>query len=203
MIRLLKKRFLCVSLLLGILYSCADRSTSRSGEWNEQNSIFTIADNLSYSLPTDISLWAIADKDVLPSNMLFFGIDKSEDICVGIFRPAAEGFQTKRVVDYSEDDVDSAVRQLSNPDQNQTVIYENIDKRNTYIDGAYAWHYILEHKIVNKLGPDTIPIFYSGYIFDGHESPFGLVIISNLNPKDSIGQIQFAKYASALHIEVE
>lgn len=191
-----------IGLILTLAFTgCSKRSESGSGVWNSENSTFSIEnEKLSYTLPTDASYWAIADIKTLPPNMLFFAIDSSEGIGVGLFRPDLELAQTKKAVDFTDQEVNAILKQLSSPHQDQTVIYEKIDKSKCILRDKESWSFIIEHKILDKaISQDSVPVFYSGYIFDGVKNPYGIVIISNVDSADSICQIQMKKYTSALN----
>lgn len=190
-----------VALILTLAFTgCTKRSDSGSGVWNSETSTFSIEnEKLNYTLPTDASYWAIAEKKNLPSDMLFFGVDSSEGIGVGIFRVNQNIYQSQKAEDLTDADIEVILKQLSNPYQGQTVAYEKIDKNRCELAGNTGWNFIVEHKILDSaVSHDIIPVFYSGYIFDGIINPYGLVVISNINPNDSIGRNQLMKYTSGL-----
>lgn len=190
-----------VALILALAFTgCTKRSDSGSGVWNSETSTFSIEnEKLNYTLPTDASYWAIAEKKNLPSDMLFFGVDSSEGIGVGIFRVNQNIYQSQKAEDLTDADIEVILKQLSNPYQGQTVAYEKIDKNRCELAGNTGWNFIVEHKILDSaVSHDIIPVFYSGYIFDGIINPYGLVVISNINPNDSIGRNQLMKYTSGL-----
>lgn len=193
--------WMTVALILTLAFTrCTKRSDSGSGVWNSDTSTFSIEnEKLNYTLPTDASFWAIADKKNLPSDMLFFGVDSSEGIGIGIFRANQNIKQSKKAEDLTDTDIEVILKQLSNPHQGQTVAYEKIDKNRCAIEGKDGWNFTVEHKILDStVSHDTIPVFYSGYIFDGIINPYGLVVISNINPSDSAGQIMMTTYTSGL-----
>lgn len=191
---------LIVSFLMTVVTACTDHSNSGSGVWNNDISTFLMDDDkLSYTLPTDLSFWAIADSENLPPNMLFFGVDSSEGIGVGIFRPELKMIQRKTAKEYTDYEIDVILRELSNSNQDEKVVYKKIDKNRSKLNGKDSWSYTVEHKLLDKtVSNDTVHVFYSGYVFDGLKNTYGFVMISNINPSDSNGQIQQSVYLSGL-----
>lgn len=191
---------LTIATVALVVTSCRNRSDLASGEWNSKNSTFYVEDEyFNYILPTDISYWVIADKENLPPNMLFFGVDSSEGIGIGIFKPDLSRSQSKKVLELTNVELDVILTQLSIPDQGQTIVYENIDKSRCGLEGKDAWRFMIEHKIIDRTASnDTLPVYYSGYIFDALNNAYGIVLISNINQNDSIGRKQLKKYLSGL-----
>lgn len=200
MIRIVYSLMTVALILMFVVTGCTNRSDSRSGVWNSETSTFTTEDEkLCYILPTDVSLWAIADAKNLPSDMLFFGVDSSEGVALGIFRPVVSAMVSEKGKSFSDNNIEEILRQLSNPQHGQTVVYEQIDKSRSIFDENDAWSFTIEHKILdNTSSLDTVTVYYSGYIFDGLNHPYGIVLISNINPNDSIGRNQLMKYTSGL-----
>lgn len=190
-----------IAIFLLMLSSCSEISESNRGVWDQQAATFSIEEeSISYTLPTDISSWAVAGQESMPSNMFFFGIDKDEGICIGIFSPDLKDNKSKKVADYSDVDIDVIARQLSNPDKTQTVHNEKIIKNKETFCDKEVWHYVVEYGLNDEASSDIITVYYSGYIFDGLKNPYGIVMISDKNPTDSIGQLLFKKYISPLHL---
>lgn len=199
-----KTLFYIIPIICILLASC-ELSTTRShesGVWDDTTSTFYIEDEtIYYTLPTDKSYWAIADKESLPLNMLFFGIEKNDGICIGIFRPDLHLTESKKSRDFSEKEIDVILRQMIKSVPSQDVICKEIIKKKDRFGGQDAWSFSIEQQVISKeVSFDTIPIFYSGYIFDGLEHSYGFVLISDCNPIDSIGTVQKKRYLETLDI---
>lgn len=195
--------WLCVFTSLLLFHSsCSRNLDSTRGVWDQQTATFSIEeDKITYSLPSEISSWAIANQESIPSNMYFFGIDKAEGICIGIFSPDINNKLLKKVADYTDVDIDVIARQLTNTDNEQRIHYENIVRKKENFGDMEVWCYVVGCGLYDKSTSDTINVFYSGYIFDGLNKPYGIVMISDQNPTDSIGKTLFRKYTSTLHVK--
>ncbi len=202
-----KSKLYPIFLLTNILYTlvfCTNNSTSKKGVWNDLTSSFTIEDEkISYTLPSEPSSWVVAQQETMPTNMLFFSIEKNDGICIGIFDTGPKFEHIKGIEEFSEKDIEVVVRQLASADDKQLVLSEDIQKEREKFEGQEVWQYLLARKVKDYAMPDTISIYYSGFLFNGIKQPYGFVMISGFNPTDSIGKIQFQRYTSTLHLPNE
>lgn len=185
---------------LTLLAACNGRSTGETARWNDLISTFSMEEEeVCYTLPTDVSSWAIAGEENLPPAMAFFGIDREEEVCVGIFRPDAPRNGVASSRGYSLCEVYEMVREISSPQSGQKTVDEKLESIPLHDSGKKSWYFSHLRRIVDSSLPsDTFTINYSGYLFDGKTRPLGIVVISSVDPSDSIGRRILDKYVTGL-----
>lgn len=187
-------------LLIPFLFGCGHKSEMPSGIWDEGTASFCIEEEgIEYTLPTDISNWAIADQTSTPVQIMFWGIDTSSETCIGIFNPDPPLNGTKSVSGYTEAELDIQIRNIASPQPGQVIFDEKVEKSDKEGEEGKRTIFHLSRKLLDKSMPgDTIPIHYTGYFFNGKNRPYGWVMITGFDPTDSIGALQFQLYASGL-----
>lgn len=187
--------FFCISV------SCQRLTTDNKKNWDEETGTFyNYEENLQYTLPTDFSSWAIAQDETTPEPLQFFGIDTKNEVCIGLFKPSIFHKEMGTVWSYSEPEVRNILNNLTYPDSKQKVLRDSIVITKDSFLKDKALKYIVERKLIHTSRPnDTILVYYSGFIFDNkNKNPYGIVVISSHNPKDTLESILLKKYYYSL-----
>lgn len=151
----------CVLILALFLGSCGGQDPG-SSSWNSMTGTYTIPSlGISYTVPSAVENWAIADTDGSVPAIKFCGVDHSTGICVVIVEPDR---RLKSVTDLDEDKALGILREISCQSPAGRILrFEPSVEKRRYADSE---HWRLRADITIATDSDTVGISYVGNIFD-------------------------------------
>lgn len=196
--------FFNVILFLTVCVSCSG-SQNNNIEYQEENNSFIIpSENLEYVVPTDISQWAVAAPEVLPDGIIFFGVDRENEICVGIFKHQISFRSTYGVNDISDAECKELLKSVCESDASLDVLSEDVLLADTTYSSMAAKRFLVSKNVVSRDNiNDTISVYYNGYLFDNIGKTYGIVVISEDNPFKYSGCNNTKVYLDALKIKID
>lgn len=184
--------------VLGLLFlvSCGGEKAQRSF-WDGTAGMYTIPSlGISYTVPSDIENWAIADIDGSVPKIKFCGMDHSTGICIVIVEPDS---RLKSVAELDSVKVGDILREIicQTPAGHILRLDPNLE-RSRYADSE-SWHFRTDITIANN--SDTVEISYLGHIFDcPNRKVAGIVSIVPTEVLDSVGVQTTDKYFDGVNL---
>lgn len=198
------KHNLLLFLVVPMLYACGTNSKSHPDPWDEASQTYTIFDEeLKYTIPTNVDNWIIANPKNYPENMSFFGVDSEHNTCVSIVKPSAP--KSGVLMGYTPLEITEILNDITKQTGGGEIIASNQDFKPSIYMGANAWNFNANISMTvpsseNIDAPqDTIGIVFSGYIFEGKNNPCAIVITTQGEIVDSLGNNFLTTYLEALH----
>lgn len=183
--------------VLGLLFlaSCGGEKAQRSF-WDGTAGMYTIPSlGISYTVPSDIENWAIADIDGSVPKIKFCGMDCSTDICIVIVEPDG---RLKSVTELDSVKVGDILREIvCQTPAGYILRFDPNLKRSRYADSE-SWHFRADVSVANQ--SDTVEISYLGHIFDcPNRKVAGILSIVQTDALDSVGVHTVDKYFDGMN----
>ena len=168
---------------LMFLISCSELKTNQSF-WDDTTGTYTIPSlELSYTVPTDVEYWAVADLDDTTPKIKFCGVDTSTDICIVIVEPNSE---LRRVSELDSVKVKDILREIICQSPTGHILRFSPKIERGLYAGSGSWDFRADISLVSMR--DTVEVSYIGHIFDWlNKKVVGIVTIVQTEVIDSIG----------------
>lgn len=142
------------------LLACGRKTASSS--WDSITGTYTIPElEISYTIPSAVENWAIANIDGLVPEIKFCGVDNSTDVCIVIVEPESA---IKCVEELDSTKVRTILHEIIGQSPSGRILQFNpILQRGRYADSD-SWGFKADISIANDA--DTAFVSYSGYLFD-------------------------------------
>lgn len=185
------KKVKCLVIVWALmLIACGGKNTSQSN-WDDTTGTYTIPSlELSYTVPTDVENWAIADIDGSIPEIKFCGVDNSTDICITIIQPDST---LKSVAELDSVKVNNILRKIiCQAPAGEILRFTPTVKLGQYI-GSGSWNFRVDISIASNW--NTVDVSYAGHIFDcTNKKVAGIVSIIPTEMLDSIGLQTIDRY---------
>lgn len=184
--------------IVGLLFlvSCVGGKAQQSF-WDNKTGMYIIPWlGISYTVPSDIENWAIADIDSSVPKIKFCGMDHSTGICIVIVEPDS---RLKSVTELDSVKVRNILREIicQTPTGHILQLDPNLE-RSRYADSE-SWCFRTDISIANN--SDTVKISYLGHIFDcPNRKVAGIVSIVPTEVLDSVGVQTTDKYFDGMNL---
>ncbi|MCH5334916.1 MAG: hypothetical protein J1D86_03815 [Alistipes sp.] len=178
--------------LVGLMFliSCGARKTNQSF-WDDTTGTYIMPSlELSYTVPTDVGNWAIAEMDGSVPEIKFCGVDTSTDICIVIVEPDS-GLRSVSELDSVK--VKDILREIICQSPTGHILQFCPKMERGLYAGSGSWDFRTDISIVSLR--DTVDVSYTGHIFDcPNRKVAGIVSIVPTEILDSVGLQTMYRY---------
>ena len=181
-------------VILMFLISCGSKKTNQSF-WDDTTGTYTIPSlAISYTVPTDVEYWAIADMDGLTPEIKFCGVDNSSDVCIVIVEPDST---LKSIAELDSVKINDILREIICQSPTGEILqFTSTIQPGQYI-GTDSWDFRVDISIADNC--NAVDVSYIGHIFDcPNRKVAGIVSIVPTIALDSTGLQTMDKYLNGV-----